>query len=367
MVDSQSSSPIDRYGTLPDGTVVKRFTLRNAHGMQASIIEYGAILSSLSVPTIADERAELTLGYDSLEGWCNDTEFMGAIVGRFANRIAQGRFVLDGKEHLLATNDAPSNQPCHLHGGARGFNKVVWRGELVQRPGATGVTLTYVSADGEEGYPGEMTARATYWLTDDNELCWEVAATTTRTTVVNLAQHAYWNLSGDPAMSIEKHWLTLNAAHYLPVGMDMIPTGEVSSVANTPMDFRQPQRIGARIDEAFEQLKFGNGYDHAWVLKSQQDTQQRHAATLMDPVSGRAMQLYTNQPAVQFYSGNSLHGRQPGRHGVSYGKRSGLCLETQAFPNAPNVAHFPSAVLYPNDVYRHRMTIRFSYCTAERG
>ena len=356
-----TTTPIDHYGTLPDGTEIRRFTLRNVHGMQASIIEYGAILSSLSVPDTAGRRAELTLGYDSLDGWLSDTHFMGAIVGRCANRIKQGRFTLHDRQYTLATNNAPGGVPCHLHGGVRGFNKVVWQGTPVRRPGATGVRLTYVSADDEEGYPGEVTTSANYWLTDNNELCWDVEATTTRTTVINLAQHAYWNLSDDPVLGIEQHVLTLNAAHYLPVDAGMIPTGELSSVIGTPMDFCLPQRIGARIDDEFEQLRIAGGYDHFWVLNPHPGITQHHVATLFEPVTGRSMQLYTNQPAVQFYSGNSLDGSRPGRNGVRCGRRSGLCLETQAFPDAPNQPHFPSAVLQPGSVYRHLMTCGFYF------
>jgi aldose 1-epimerase len=285
-----------------------------------------------------------------------DNPYFGATVGRFGNRIKDGKFTLDGKQYTLATNNDPGGIPCHLHGGNTGFNKVMWTAQPDEA--ANAVTFTYVSKDGEEGYPGELTAKVTYTLTDDNELKWEATATTTAPTVLNLVHHSYWNLSGDPTSTINDHILTLAADHYLPTNAGLIPTGEKAPVAGTPMDFTQPTVIGARLNADFEALKLGGGYDHAWVLRPGDGV--RLAARLKDPKSGRVLEVLSDKPAIQFYGGNFLDGTVAGKGGVKYPHRSACCLETENFPDAPNQPSFPSAVLRPGETYAHTMIHRFS-------
>jgi aldose 1-epimerase len=345
------------YGKLNDGREVTIFTLTNTKGMTARITEYGAILVGLEVPDSKGVKADVTLGYDTLAGWLTSPSYFGASVGRFGNRIAHGKFTLDGKEYTLATNNEPGGIPCHLHGGIKGFDKVLWKGAPVRKAGARGVALTYTSKDGEEGYPGTLQVKVTYWLTDANELVWEAEATTDKPTVINLAHHTYWNLSGDPTRSINDHELMLAADSYLPTDKGQIPTGVIAPVADTPMDFRTPTTIGARINDAFEALKLGGGYDHCWVLRK--GTGVRLAAVVKDPSSGRTMEVLTDQPGIQFYSGNFLDGSVTGKRGVKYQFRTGLCLETEDFPDAPNHPDFPSAVLRPGGTYHHTMVCRF--------
>jgi aldose 1-epimerase len=345
------------YGKLNDGREVTIFTLTNTKGMTARITEYGAILVGLEVPDSKGVKADVTLGYDTLAGWLTSPSYFGASVGRFGNRIAHGKFTLDGKEYTLATNNEPGGIPCHLHGGIKGFDKVLWKGAPVRKAGARGVALTYTSKDGEEGYPGTLQVKVTYWLTDANELVWEAEATTDKPTVINLAHHTYWNLTGDPTRSINDHELMVAADSYLPTDKGQIPTGVIALVAGTPMDFRTPTPIGAHINDAFEALKLGGGYDHCWVLRK--GTGVRLAAVVKDPSSGRTMEVLTDQPGIQFYSGNFLDGSVTGKRGVKYQFRTGLCLETEDFPDAPNHPDFPSAVLRPGGTYHHTMVCRF--------
>ena len=346
------------YGKMPDGREVRIFTLSNPNGLTAKVTEYGAILVGVSVPDSKGKMADITLGYDTLAGWLTNSSFFGASVGRFGNRIAAGKFTLDGKEYTLATNDKPGGIPCHLHGGLKGFNQMLWKGEPVRKAGARGVAFTYTSKDGEEGYPGTLQAKVTYWLNDANELIWQAEATTDKPTVVNLVHHTYWNLTGDPTKTILDHELMLAADAYLPTDKGLIPTGQKASVEGTPMDFRKSTKVGARVNADFEALKFGGGYDHAWVLREGKGV--RLAAVLKDPSSGRTMEVLTDQPAVQFYCGNFLDGTAVGKGGVKYQFRSGLCLETEGFPDAPNKPQFPSAVLRPGQTYHHTMVVRFT-------
>ncbi len=349
------------HGHMPDGREVKLHTLTNASGMEARVSEYGAILVSLKVPDKTGKTADITHGYDTLEGWLGDSAYFGATVGRFGNRIASGRFTLDGKEYRLATNNDPAGVPCALHGGKEGFSKKLWKSEAVKLDGNDAVRFTYVSADGEEGYPGELTVVVTYSLTEKNELIWDATATTTAATVINLVHHSYWNLSGDPATSIQDHELILYADHYLPTNAGMIPTGKKAPVAGTPMDFTQAILVGERIGSDFEALVRGGGYDHAWVLNGTATTGDLvKAAKLRHPETGRTLTLSTNQPAVQFYSGNFLDGTIVGKGGVNYSRRSALCLETENYPDAPNNPNAPSAVLRPGETYHHRMVHAFS-------
>ncbi len=357
MTGASAQVQTSEYGKLADGRAVRLFTFSNPHGITARVMEWGATLVGVDVPDAKGTTADVTLGYDSLDGWRGNKSYFGATVGRFGNRIAHGRFTLDGKTYTLATNDSPGGIPCALHGGLRGFDKRLWHGEPWERNGERGVTLTYTSADGEEGYPGEMQVTVTYTLSDANELTWAVTATTNKPTIVNIVQHTYWNLTGDPKRTILDHQVQLLADQYLPTNAGLIPTGQLAPVAGTPMDFRQPERVGARIDDAFEALKLAGGYDHCWVLRAGQGV--RLAAVVRDPVSGRTLEVLTDQPGIQFYTGNFLDGTAVGKGGIAYARRTGLCLETERMPDAPNQPEFPSAVLRPGQTYHHTLVWRF--------
>ncbi len=352
---SQASPSQQVYGTLPDGREVKLFTLTNKNGVTAKVMEYGAILVSLEAPDANGKIEDVTHGFDTLDEWvAKNDPYFGTTVGRYGNRIAHGKFILDGKTYQLATNNDPGGIPCALHGGKIGFHKKLWKGTQVDDET---VEFTYTSPDGEEGYPGNLSVSITYSLNDKNELRWEAAASTDAPTVLNLVHHSYWNLSGD-SKSILDHQLTLNAPHYLPTDKGLIPTGEIAPVKGTPMDFTEGRVIGKNIDDNFEALKFGGGYDHCWVLPKGGGFQ--HAARLFDPKSGRVMDILTDQPGIQFYAGNFMDGSIAGKGGIRYAKRSALCLETQNFPDAPNQPNFPSPVLRPGEVYKHVMIHRFS-------
>ncbi|YCM45012.1 aldose epimerase family protein [Verrucomicrobiaceae bacterium 227] len=348
------------YGKLADGRVAKIFTLKNQSGMVVKVTEYGAILVSLETPDRDGKLADLTHGYDTLEAWLTNTSYFGSSVGRFGNRIADGKFTLDGKEYTLAKNNEPGGIPCHLHGGLKGFDKVLWSGESFKKEGASGVTFSYLSKDGEEGYPGNLSVEVTYTLNDNNQLTWEAKATTDAPTVLNIVHHSYWNLSGDPSTTINDHQLTLFADRYLETNAGLIPTGKLSPVAGTPMDFTESHAIGERLEANFEALTLGGGYDHAWVLSGEKDGDLVKAAKVHDPKSGRTMEISTNQPAVQFYGGNFLDGTASGKGGEAYQHRTALCLETENYPDAPNKPEFPSAVLRPGETYHHKMVHTFS-------
>lgn len=346
---------VESFGHLPDGREVKIFTLTNNQGLRARITDYGAILVSMVAPDRHGHLADLTHGFDTLAGWLANGPYFGATIGRFGNRIRNGKFTLDDKTYTLANNNSPGGIPCHLHGGQVGFDKVLWHAQAM---GDDAVVLTYLSNDGEEGYPGNLSVKVTYTLTDDNELIWQAEASTDAPTIVNLVHHSYWNLSGDPTTSILSQQLTLDAGHYLPTDAGLIPTGVLAPVAGTPMDFTTPTAIGARIEADFEALKFGAGYDHCWVLNEGSGV--RLAARLMDPHSGRVMEIFTDQPAIQVYAANFLDGLTPGKSGVAYARRSALCLETEGFPDSPNQPAFPSPVLRPGQTYHHTLVHKFS-------
>jgi len=337
------------YGTLPDGRAVEIFTLTNGHGMRVRLTNYGATTIGVEVPDREGKATDVTLGYGTLDGWLKDAAYFGATVGRYANRIAKGRFTLDGKTYTLAVNNGENA----LHGGIRGFNKVLWQAEPVESETSAGVKFTYLSKDGEEGYPGNLNVTATYSLTDDNALKVEFSATTDKPTVVNLAHHTYWNLAGPAAGDVLGHRLMLSADRYTATDAGLIPTGELKPVAGTPLDFTKPTAIGARIGEV------EGGYDHNFVLRSP-GGQTALAARVVEPKSGRVMELYTDQPGVQLYTGNFLDGSVTGKGGVVYRKHYGFCLETQHFPDSPNHEAFPSTVLRPGETYRHVMIHRFS-------
>jgi aldose 1-epimerase len=350
----------ESFGKLPDGSEVSLFTLTNTSGMTAKVTEYGAILVSLEVPDKDGTTADITHGYDTLDGWLTNTSYFGATVGRYGNRIARGEFNLEGKDYSLATNNDPGGIPCALHGGIKGFDKVLWSGEVVSKDGANGVKLTYVSKDGEEGYPGELTSIVTYWLNEDNELIWEANATVTgKATPINIVHHSYWNLSNDQMSSINDHQLTIHADQFLPTDEGLIPTGELAPVADTPFDFTAATAIGKRVGVENEALKLGGGYDHCWVLRDGEGV--RHAATLHDPKTGRSMEIHTDQPGLQFYGGNFLDGTATGKGGDQYPHRSACCLETQVFPDSPNQKEFPNSILKPGETYSHTMIHRFSW------
>ena len=355
LTNPKESLTRESFGHLPDGRDVGIFTLTNTNGLKAKVTEYGAILVSLEVPDKSGKLADVTHGYDTLKGWLGNTSYLGSSVGRFGNRIRDGKFTLDGKEYSLAKNNKPGGIPCHLHGGLKGFDKVLWSGKAV---GKNSVEFTYRSPAGEEGYPGNMDVKVTYTLTDRNELRWEAKAKSDAPTIANIVHHSYWNLSGDPTRSINDHQLQIPAKNYLPTTAGLIPTGKIAPVAGTPMDFTTSTRIGDRVDADFEALKFGGGYDHCWVLDKGHDL--HLSARLKDPSSGRVMEIFSNQPGIQFYGGNFLDGTIDGKKGMKYGHRTALCLETEGFPDSPNQPSFPSPVLRPGSTYHHVMIHKFS-------
>jgi aldose 1-epimerase len=345
------------FGQLPppDGRAVELFTLTNAHGVEVRVMTYGAIITVIRTPDRGGQLDDVVLGFDSLAGYLKDSPYFGAIVGRYANRIANGQFTLDGTTYRLAKNNGPNA----LHGGVRGFDKVLWSAEPFQSDSGVGVTLRYTSQDGEEGFPGTLVARVTYTLTPRDELVVEYEATSDKATPVNLSQHTYWNLHGTAGGSVLDHVLMLNAAAFTPVDATLIPTGELAPVAGTPFDFRAVTPIGARIAQENTQLRVGGGYDHNWVLDRGSKPGLVHAARLVEPSSGRMVDISTTEPGVQFYSGNFLDGTIKGKGGRVYAYRSGLCLETQHFPDAPNHPGFPSTILRPGGTYRSRTVFAF--------
>ena len=341
------------FGTLPDGRAVRRFTLQNGD-VTMEVIELGAIITSLSTPDRRGQPDDIVLGFDSLEGYLGPSPYFGAVVGRFANRIAHGRFTLDGVTYPLARTDGEN----HLHGGARGFDKVLWSGQPVTEDGQPGVVFDYVSADGEEGYPGELDVRVTYLLSASGELCVRYHARADRPTIINLTQHSYFNLAAT-ATDVLSHVLTLHSSRYTPVDAGLIPTGELRDVAGTPFDFRAPSAVGARIDAKDDQLAAAGGYDHNFVIDRADERTLVLAARVAEPTSGRTLEVRTTQPGLQFYSGNFLDGSLVGKKGRRYLHRSGFCLETQHYPDSPNHPDFPSAVLRPAEEYVQETRFRF--------
>lgn len=346
------------FTQLPDGRAVKLFTLTNAHGIEVRAIEYGGIILSLKVPDRNGTVADIALGYDSLQGYLDVTPYFGAIIGRYGNRIDAARFVLDGNEYRLAANDGEN----HLHGGLVGFDKVLWKGETFENADGVGVVFTYTSPDGEEGYPGTLNAKVTYTLTDDNDLIFAYEATTDKATPVNLTQHTYFNLAGQDSGTILDQLMMINASHYTPINSGLIPTGEVARVEGTPFDFRQPTAIGAHIADDNEQLRFGRGFDHNFVLDRGDASPDSLvlAARAVDPTSGRVMEVRTTEPAIQFYSGNFLDGTITGKGGTVYEYRTGFCLETQHYPDSPNKPEFPNTILRPGETYSSKTVYSFS-------
>lgn len=341
------------FGTLPDGRPVRRFTLRHG-GVELEAVEYGAIITSLRTPDHRGQLGDVVLGFDTLDGYLQRSPYFGAVVGRYANRIAKGRFTLDGVTYQLACNDGAN----HLHGGVKGFDKVLWQGAAIADGGAPGVEFTYVSADGEEGYPGRLEVRVTYVLMAAGVLRVHYRATADRPTIVNLTQHSYFNLSAS-AIDVLGHELSLNASRFTPVDGGLIPTGELRAVAGTPFDFRVPQAMGARIAAPDHQLAIAGGYDHNFVLDREDDRSLVLAARVLEPTTRRTLEVRTTQPGVQLYSGNFLDGTIVGKGGRRYEHRAGFCLETQHFPDSPNHALFPSVGLRPGEEYDEETEFRF--------
>jgi len=336
-------------GQLPDGQNVDLYVLMNASGLRARVMTYGATLVSLEVPGRDGNFADITLGCDSLEGYLLASPYFGSIVGRYANRIAKGKFTLDGVEYTLAQNNGEN----HLHGGIQGFDKVIWDAEPVKVEEARGVKFVYLSKDGEEGYPGNLTCTVTYLLTDNDELRISYEAETDKATPVNLTHHSYFNLAGQGNGDVLDHELTLNADKYTPVDEGLIPTGEIRSVTDSPMDFTTPHTIGERIDQV------EGGYDHNFVLRGGGGTLIL-AARVYEPESGRVMEIRTTEPGIQFYSGNFLDGSITGKAGKVYHKHYGFCLEPQHFPDSPNKPNFPSTILRPGDRYMSLTVFKFT-------
>ena len=343
------------FGKTTDGKEAELYTLLNSNGVEIEITNYGGIVVSLRLPDRRGEMADVVLGYDNLSRYEADKWHFGAIIGRYANRIAGGKFRLNGHEYTLALNNGPN----HLHGGVVGFEKVVWGARDFTTQNER-LILQYVSEDGEEGYPGKVTARVEYSLTDENEFQVKYSATTDKDTVINLTNHSYFNLGGADAGDIRRHQLQLDADQFTPVNENLIPTGELRHVSHTPFDFTQPEAIGSRINQDDPQLKFGRGYDHNWVLKRGVDGALLPAAILFEPKSGRTMKILTTEPGIQFYSGNFLDGSMRGKSRTAYGRYSGLCLETQHFPDSPNQANFPSTVLRVGEQYESTTVFKFS-------
>jgi aldose 1-epimerase len=342
------------FGKMPDGASVDIYTLTNAHGVEIKALTYGGIIQSLRVPDKAGRFSDVVLGFDGLAGYLAEHPFFGAIIGRYGNRIGKARFTLDGRTYKLAANNGPN----HLHGGVRGFDKVLWNAEQAKTGEGPAVAFTRTSPDGEEGYPGNLNVRVTYTLTDKNELIVDYHATTDKATPVNLTQHSYFNLAGQASGTILGHELMLNADRYTPVDDTLIPTGELAPVEGTPFDFRTSTAIGARINQDHPQLEHGLGYDHNWVLNRQGSGLQL-AARVHEPKTGRTLEISTTEPGIQFYAGNFLDGKLTGKEQAVYRHRTGFCLETQHFPDSPNKPQFPSTILEPGAEYRSRTVFTF--------
>ncbi len=349
------------FGVLPSGDSVSAYTLTNANGVVLRAIDYGGIVTSLQVPDRTGTMADIVLGYDDLAGYLKTTPYFGAIVGRYGNRIAKGKFTLDGKTYALAVNNGPNA----LHGGLVGFDKVRWAAVPFDSAAGVGVVFTYRSRDGEEGYPGTLAVTVRYTLTDANEFAIDYRAVTDKATPVNLTQHTYFNLAGDGGGPVLDHRVTLDAAAITPVDSTLIPTGKLLPVTGTPFDFTTPAAIGARIGESHPQLVYAGGYDHNFVL-TRTGEGLSHAARVVEPTSGRTLDVATTEPGVQFYTGNFLDGSITGKSGHVYARRTGFCLETQHFPDSPNQPTFPSTILRPGGTYTSRTVYTFGVSEAGR-
>lgn len=334
------------FGKLPDGRAVTEYTLDNGRGLTITVIDFGGIITSVVTPDKSGNRADIALGHKDIQPYLTNNPYFGALIGRVGNRIAKAKFTLDGKTYTLAANNGPNT----LHGGLKGFDKVLWTVKSFAKKSTCGLTLTYTSPDGEEGFPGTLKAKVVYTLTPKNELEITYSATTDKATPINLTQHSYFNLKGEGEGTMLDHLLTIYADRYVPVDADLIPTGELLPVKGTPMDFNTPHAVGERID----QVK--GGYDHTWVFPEGKKNTMKHAVHLEEKTTGRCVDMYTTEPGIQFYSGNFLDGSLTGKAGKPYIKHGGIALETQHFPDSPNQPKFPSVILRPGQTY-HTTTI----------
>ncbi len=343
------------FGKLADGTKVYRWSMANG-GTRMKVLSYGGIVQSLEIPDRHGRYTNVSLGFDTLEEYVASSPYFGALIGRYGNRIAKGQFTLDSKAYQVSVNDGANS----LHGGSKGFDKRVWDVESFTSGSDVGLVLRYTSVDGEMGYPGTLRVKVTYTLTRRGDWCVDYAATTDKATVVNLTSHVYWNLAGEDSGSVYDHELSIGASRYTPVDSGLIPTGERAKVAGTPFDFRRSKTVGADIRVAHQQLLYGQGFDHNWVLDKGSTNEPQQIATLRDPASGRVLNMATTEPGLQFYSGNFLDGTLVGSGGTIHRQGDALCLETQHFPDSPNQPTFPSTVLRPGDTYRSTTVHRFS-------
>ena len=354
--DANSRTHKRAFGKTGDGKQVDLYVLSNKNGVEVDVTNFGAAVVSVKVPNRHGKTDDVVLGYDDLDGYLHDKSYFGATVGRYANRIAHGKFTLNGTTYTLAKNDGEN----HLHGGVQGFNKVVWEAKDVSTADAAALQLNYLSKNGEEGYPGNLSVQVTYTLTNNNELKIDYAATTDKDTVLNLTHHSYFNLAGQGKGDILQHQLLLHASRFTPVDATLIPTGEIRSVKGTPLDFASATAIGSRIGQDDEQLKLGHGYDHNFVLDGGTEGAPVLAAQVYEPSSGRVMEVWTTQPGVQFYSGNFLDDTIRGKSGSTYRRRAAFCLETQHFPDSPNKPNFPSTILKPGSQFKSSTAYKFS-------
>jgi aldose 1-epimerase len=339
------------YGTTAVGTAVDEYTLTNANGVEVKFITYGGIITSIRVPDRRGQMANVNIGLSSLKNYETKNPYLGALIGRYGNRIAGGKFTLEGTEYSLAVN----NGKAALHGGQKGFDKVIWNAQSA----GSGIELSYLSPDGEEGYPGNLSTKVTYSLNDKNELRLDYTATTDKATVVNLTNHAYFNLAGEGSGTVENHIMTINADRFTPVNEDLIPTGELAPVDGTPLDFRLPRQIGGAIRSSWPQIVLARGYDHNFVINRANTTDLVFAARAYDPGSGRTMEVWTTEPGIQFYSGNFLDGTVLSAGGWLIRQGDGFCLETQHFPDSPNQPTFPTTVVKPGETYNSTTVFRF--------
>jgi aldose 1-epimerase len=355
VAQAQGTITKQSFGKTDAGENVDLYTLRNTHGVEATITNYGGIVVSLKVPDRNGKFDDVVLGFNNLDSYLKPGPYFGALIGRYGNRIARGRFTLNGVEYKLAVNNGEN----HLHGGVKGFDKVVWTGKEMKTKNGPALSLTYLSKDGEEGYPGNLTATVVYTLTNNNELKIDYSATTDKDTVTNLTHHSYFNLAGEGNGDILNTRVTINANRFVPTDAGSIPLGDLRKVSGTPFDFLTAYAIGERINQDDEQLKFGSGYDHTWVINGRMGVM-RLAATAYEATSGRVMQVWTTEPGVQFYTGNFLDGTLTGKAGKPYPKRSGFCFETQHYPDSPNQPSFPTTTLRKGATYKSTTIYRFS-------
>lgn len=352
----QKSQKQEEQQSMKSEQSIKAFTLENKNGCEVKITNFGGKVMTLKVPDKDGNISDVVLGYENAEEYVDGNPFFGALVGRYGNRIGDASFTLDGKNYELPENDDGN----HLHGGPDGFHNVIWNAEKITREGNEALKLTYVSADGEMGFPGRVDVTVTYTLTGENELRIDYEATTNKKTVLNLTHHSFFNLKDAGKSKILDHELMINADHFTPVSEALIPTGEIRPVGNTPLDFKEAKNMGDGINSDYQQIEYGNGFDHNWVLNKTERGELSLAASVYEPTTGRKMEVYTTEPGMQFYAGNFLDGSDVGKNNVAYEQRSGFCLETQHFPDSPNQAHFPSPVLEPGETYTQTTIYKFS-------